>query len=67
MKFLNQKKHVTQHARIKVYQKEMRAQKRCGQCVSPWHDGICACGKWGEEQTAIAQLAYRLMEEGWQG
>lgn len=58
-------KSVCTHAKVKFYQKKMRTEKRCGKCVSPWHSGTCACGKWGSEQIEIESLVNRLLGEGW--
>ena len=58
-------KCLCQHAKIKLYQKRMREEKRCGQCINPWHDGLCSCDKWGNEQNEIAHLGNRLLQEGW--
>ena len=60
-------KPISQHARVKVYQKHMKEAHRCGQCIKPWHDGICLCKKWGPEQEKIRILGLRLVQEGWIG
>ena len=31
--------------KIKMYQKKMKQENFCEQCVNPWNDGLCECGK----------------------
>lgn len=61
----NKIKRLEDHAEIKVYQKEMRRQNRCHQCVHPWCKGVCSCKKTGPDQDEMAKLGFRLQKEGW--
>lgn len=58
---------VVEHRLIVPYQDKMRKERRCAQCVSPWHDGICSCQKWGKEQEFVKEMALRLIRDGWAG
>ena len=64
-------KNVIDHPEIKKYRKQMIKEKRCIQCINPWYDGTCGCGKEPEnreKQKEIAILAVKLIyEEGWKG
>ena len=64
-------KNVIDHPEIKKYRKQMRKEKRCIQCVNPWYDGMCGCGRESEnreKRKEIAILAVKLIEdEGWEG
>ena len=60
-------KKVRNHPVIKGHRKKMMKDKRCIQCINPWYDGPCGCGKWDDEQNEILKVAAKLLEEGWEG
>ena len=59
------KRTIYDHPAIRVYRRRMRKQGRCIQCINPWYDGTCGCGKSGKEQSEIEALAAKLNDEGW--
>lgn len=61
-------KKLVNHPEIKAYQKKMRKDNRCEQCIYPWYDGLCECGETDTDMSqsdVIAILAYQLMKNGW--
>ena len=48
--------------KIKRHIQKAIAEGKCEQCQYPWHDGICSCGKNGEEEKSICELAYSLLK-----
>jgi len=49
-------------SKIKRHIQKAIAEGKCEQCQHPWHDGICSCGKNGEEEKSICELAYSLLK-----
>jgi len=37
----------------------------CDQCVRPWHNGLCSCGHWDDENIKIIkEIAMDLIKSG---
>jgi len=50
--------------RIPKVQEHIRKAKddgKCVQCQHPWYDGICSCGKYGDEEKAILEMVEPLL------
>jgi hypothetical protein len=50
-----------QHPEIQKHIRKALVAHQCTQCQYPWFDGICSCGKWGEEEKRIQELAVSLL------
>jgi hypothetical protein len=37
---------------------------KCEQCQHPWHDGLCTCGGWGEDEERRAREWHEAHPDG---
>jgi|GEM_PF-6201440 len=37
---------------------------KCEQCRHPWHDGLCTCGGWGEDEERRAREWHEAHPDG---
>ena len=48
---------------IRVHIRQARAAGQCEQCQHPWWDGMCSCGKWGDEEKRIVAMVAPILAQ----
>jgi hypothetical protein len=52
---------IENHPKVRKHMQAAQAAGKCEQCIHPWWDGICSCGKSGEQEARIAEIAAPLL------
>ena len=47
---------------ILAHSRQASIEGKCLQGQYPWHDGICSCGKWGEQEEHIEEAVNKIFD-----
>lgn len=48
---------------IRNHIRQARAAGQCEQCQHPWWDGMCSCGKYGDEEERILDIVWPILNQ----
>lgn len=54
---------IESHPEVRRHMRKAKRDGKCFQCQHPWHDGMCLCGRWGDEEKRILAVVVPILRD----